>query len=378
MVVRLPHHYAMLGLSSDATREDVREAYRRAAQRWHPDALVCARRAPDSGRMAATTEAFETLDEPARRAAYDAALKDALDDRLAKAARGPLAQLVDRVIGIRQAAPASGRNRRMRLDVPFADALGGFETTIELDVADPCDACDGEGFGADGRAILCGECAGVGEIFSSDLLRSSWSPCKVCDQRGYHPEPPCAVCRGRGQVSNEKRLVIPIPAQVESGTVLRVRGAGEPPQTGGPAGDLLVEVTVLANPFMSRRGRDLLIMRPIPFWLALTGGTIEVPTPSGCATLKLPPGARDRETLRLERWGFGVGEQRGDAFVTLIIEWPEGLDESARNALITWGRALSPESFPETARFESDLLAPGRSSERHATGARDLTPRSPS
>jgi molecular chaperone DnaJ len=307
--------------------------------------------------MSATTEAFAVLDDPLARANYDAALREALEARLRAVSRGPIAQLVDRVIGVRQVPHASGRNRRMRLELPFVQVLRGSETALDLEVDERCEACDGDGFGADGRALLCTECVGLGERFGSDLLRSSWQPCEACGQRGYRPEPPCAACHGRGRERRPKRFVIPIPSAVESGTILRVRGAGEPHDGGGHPGDLLVEVKVSDDPNLTRRGRDLLITRPIPFWLALSGGSMEVPTPLGPATVTVPAGVSDREVLRLHRWGFEIGNHRGDALVTLLVEWPRNLSESARDALIAWGRSLPEDGFPETKRFEAELLS---------------------
>jgi DnaJ-class molecular chaperone len=152
------------------------------------------------------------------------------------------------------------------------------------------------------------------------------------------------------------KLEIPVPPGTTSGTVLRVQGAGEFDLDGAPPGDLLVEVSVTSDPLMTQRGHDLHLSRPVPVWLALAGGPLEVPTPHGGARVEVPAGVRDREVLRLKGWGVRSLEGSGDALVELVIEWPAHLGSEARKALRAWGTSLGVDAFPESARFEARHL----------------------
>lgn len=352
---KVPHHYAALGVDIDASADAVRHAVREARARWHPDALTAHGRKVGSARFVAVNEAAAVLLDEARRRAYDEALQAGLDALLKSSGQAPLLGLVDRIAGIRQAPSEAGRNRRLRLTVGLVDAVRGTERAVELDTEVDCTDCDGGGFGADGRPSVCVRCGGLGEALVRGPLRSSWERCRRCAGRGYEVDDACDPCEGRGRVVVKRRFLVPVPAGTPTGTTLRVAHAGEPSPTGGPPGDLLVDLTVEADPRWRLDGMNLKAERWIPFWRAAAGGSIAIATPHGPARVQVPPGLTDGETLRLSGWGVRREDGRGDLFVSVRVEPPRLLDAAAREALMRWAATLPPGVFPQSEAAEKDL-----------------------
>jgi len=354
---RLPHHYALLGLTPDAGSDAVKRAWKRAAARWHPDAIP----GQPQGRFDAVREARDVLLDADRRAAYDAALQASVDAAVATMSKlhgtQRIAGVVGRVLGVKTAPPEVGRNRRLRLSVGFAEAVRGTGIDVQLGTDVRCEACDGTGTSATGRTLVCGACGGIGEVLTHGLLRSTWSPCAACTNLGWVPEPRCESCAGRGAVVASTQMLVPIPAGTRNGQVLRITGAGEAAPPGGTPGDLLVEVEVRAHAFLSPAGADLRCERPVPFWLALAGGRFDVPTLEGSARIAIPAGTRSGEVLRMAGWGLPTSHGAGDQLVTVRVEWPVRLDPAAAEALCSWAATLPPSAFPESRAFDAELFA---------------------
>lgn len=355
MDLKVPHHYAALGVDIDASAEALRHAVRDARARWHPDALTAHGRRVGSARFVAVNEAAAVLLDEAARAAYDEALQDGLDALLKTSGQAPLLGLVDRIAGIRKAPSEAGRNRRLRLTVGLVDAVRGTGRTVELDTEVDCTDCEGGGFGADGRPFVCVRCGGLGEALVRGPLRSSWERCRRCAGRGYEVDHACEPCEGRGRVVVKRRFVVPVPPGTPTGTTLRVAHAGEPSPSGGPPGDLLVDLTVEADARWRLEGMNLKAERWIPFWRAAAGGSIAIGTPHGPARVQVPPGLTDGETLRLSGWGVRREDGRGDLFVNIRVEPPRLLDAGAREALVRWAATLPPGVFPNSEAAEAEL-----------------------
>jgi molecular chaperone DnaJ len=350
---RLAHHYAALGIAIDATPEEVTRAWKDAAARWHPDALAARGRPHAVGRFVALGEAFGVLGDPGKRRAYDADLQAGLDALLKAAGQAPLAGIIDKIAGVKRASPEAGRNRRMKLTVEFAEAVRGTERRVELNTEVDCRTCDGQGFAQDGRPWVCQRCAGLGEVLVRGSMRSAWETCGRCHGRGYEADPACGSCDGLGHRVELRAFLVPIEAGSPSGRTLRVVGAGEPSASGGPPGDLLVDLIVESDPLMRLDGRNVRMERPIPFWRALAGGPIEVGTPHGMARIQVPAGSADGEVLRLAGWGVRGpqgGESSGDMLVTLRLEYPATLPDEAKGTLVEWGESLPPGLFPRAER----------------------------
>jgi molecular chaperone DnaJ len=375
--MRVPHHYALLGVAPDASDEEIRRVWKAEAQRWHPDV------SPQGGpRFIALKEAIDAIGEAGARKRYDAQLQagvEAAVQRMVSGAEGGpsgravsqgvrarLGGWIDRVAGVREARPVSGRNRRLRVAVGFAEAALGTERRVELMSEKACQTCEGQGFPVVGRPWVCGRCGGIGEVLARPFLRAEWQACVECAGLGWVPEPACEPCAGRGVVTVPVTWVVPIPAGLASGTTLRVAGAGEPGVGGGAAGDLLVEVEIEADPHLRRddaRGsKASLEVRcewRVPFWKAMAGGTMTVPTVRGPVAIALPAGLVDGEVLRLPGYGVRAGTSGavGDQLVTVRIEWPVGLDAAALAGLRAWGEGLAPERFPRSMG-QAEGLAP--------------------
>jgi len=381
---RVPHHYALLGVAPDASDEEIRQVWKREAQRWHPDV------SPQGGpRFIALKEAIDAIGEASARKAYDARLQAGVeaavqrmvsggDDgpsgrAVSEGVRARLGGWIDRVAGVREARPAAGRNRRLRVAVGFAEAALGTERRVELMSERACQTCEGQGFPAAGRPWVCGRCGGIGEVLARPFLRAEWQACAECAGLGWVPEPACEPCGGRGVVVTPVTWVVPIPAGLVSGTTLRVAGAGEPGTGGGAPGDLLVEVEVEADPHLRRddaRGRaEVRCEWRVPFWKAMAGGTITVPTVRGPVAIALPAGVVDGEVLRLPGHGARVGAVAGDQLVTVRIEWPVGLDAAALAGLRAWGESVPATCFPRTMAQEV-ALETGAGQGEHGSGRR--------
>jgi molecular chaperone DnaJ len=349
----VPHHYAALAVAIDSSAEELRAAVRQQRARWHPDALHAHGREASAARFVAVNEAAAVLLDEGQRGAYDGALQRGLDALLAASGQAPLLGLVDRIAGIRQAPTEAGRNRRLRLIVGLVDAVRGTERAVELDTEVDCQRCEGMGFGAEGRPFVCGRCAGLGEALVRGAVRSGWERCRTCHGRGYVVDTACAPCSGAGRVIARRTFLVPIPAGTASGTTLRVAHAGEPSLSGGPPGDLLVELTVENDARWRLEGADLRAERWIPFWRAATGGSIAIATPHGTARVQVPQGLTDGEVLRLSGWGVRGKEAPGDLYVTVRVEGPRRLDAEAREALARWAASLPSGSFPRSEAAEA-------------------------
>lgn len=337
------HYYGVLGIDAGVGPDELKRVYRQLAARWHPDAN--AGEASAEARFKAIAEAHAVLSDPERRAAFDAALAEVA------AGHVPDPAWVDRVFGVRERAPEPGRNRRYRVSVPLADVIRGTERVVELPRPEPCVACAGLAWAADGPPVVCGACGGRTEVVTRPVVRAAWGACPRCAGRGWVPAVSCATCKGTGLGVGVERLVVPIPAGTRDGESLRVKGRGEP---GEPSGDLMVEVRHEADPRFVMRGLDVWHARPVPFWRALCGGPVTVATAWGPVVVEVPARTRDGDELRLPGWGVA---RRGEQRVTLEVEWPVGLGDGERAALARWAEALPEDAFPRAARAEREAAS---------------------
>lgn len=349
----LPHHYALLGLTPDADLETIKRAWKRAATRWHPDLRGA------NARFDAAREAWQVLSDPGARRLYDAELQASVDAAVAAmsklAGTQRIGGVVSRVFGVRERPPEAGRNRRLRLSVGLAEAVHGTEREVQLGADVRCDACDATGAGPEGRTVVCDGCGGIGDVLSHGLLRSSWSPCAACLGLGWVPRPPCATCAGRGVVAGTTPWIVPVPGGTRQGQLLKIAGAGEASPNGGAAGDLIVEIDIRPHAFLSVDGVDVRCDRPVPFWLASSGGRVEVPTLGGTARIAIPAGTRHGEVLRMAGFGLKHAKGKGDQLVTVHVELPATLDAVQAAALRAWGEGLAPELFSASASFDRRL-----------------------
>ncbi|MFQ5744684.1 MAG: molecular chaperone DnaJ [Acidobacteriota bacterium] len=352
-------YYEVLGVSRDTSQEEIKKAYRRAALKYHPDRNPGDPEAEESFKIAA--EAYSVLADPERRSRYD---------RFGKAGLRGGGQPFDTEIfadfadilgdffgfggmfrGFGRAAQQSGRGASLRyeLKVDLADAVRGTEVVLEVTRHQPCDQCSATG-SADGTAASrCPHCGGSGNLNQRHGFLTLSRPCVSCSGSGQVVSNPCPACRGQGRVRGDANLRVRIPAGVDSGARLRLRGEGEAGLRGAPAGDLEVIVRVLEHPDFVRRGRDLYTRVPVSFPKAALGGVVGVPTlDQEEASLKIPPGVQSGDLFTLR--GRGVpslnGGRRGALRVAVQVVTPSKLTPEQRH-LIEQLAEVTPEPLTE-------------------------------
>jgi molecular chaperone DnaJ len=354
-------YYEVLGVTRDATIEDIKRAYRKRAIEYHPDRNPGDKAAEE--RFKEVSEAYAVLSDPDKRAAYDR-LGHAAFERGGSGAPGgfdaavDLGSLVDLFEGL-FGAGRSGRGRRtgedtrIDLTISFEEAALGTERSIEIVRQIPCEACAGSGAEPGTRIEPCPACGGRGEQRYTRGFFVATRPCETCRGSGKRITTPCGTCRGQGAVARKEPYVVRVPPGVEDGSVRTVRGAGAP-GPGGP-GDLHVYVHVAAHPFFTRDGADVLCTVPISFPQAVLGAQIDVPTLEGKVKMKLPPGTPSGKVFRLRGKGIAVfgGVGKGDQLVKVQIEvpTPEDLSPSARRLVEELAVELGERPAPEQRSF---------------------------
>ncbi|HYO46567.1 MAG TPA: molecular chaperone DnaJ [Gemmatimonadota bacterium] len=347
-------YYEVLGVERTAPPEEIKRAYRRVAMQYHPD------RNPDDPaaleKFREATRAYEILHDPETRGRYDqfghAGVGAAgggggfgdfdLSDALRAFMRdfGGFEDLFGRSRGRggRSRGPLKGSDVQTRLRVSLEEVAGGVEKTIRVKLLQRCDACHGKGT-ASGELATCPTCQGGGEVRQAQ--RSIFGQfvsvhvCPRCEGEGKIVIDPCKSCGGEGRIREDKRIKVRIPAGVESGNYLTLRGEGNVGPRGGPQGDLLIVIEVETHPLFERSGDDVLLDLGISFPQAALGAAIEVPTLNGPATLEVPAGTQSGDVLRLP--GRGIprlgGGPRGDQLAQISVWVPTRLSPEERRAV---------------------------------------------
>jgi molecular chaperone DnaJ len=330
-------YYEVLGIDRDASQAEVKKAYRRKAMEYHPDRNPNNPDAAEKFKEAA--EAYEVLGNEETRSRYDrygraglqgVPLHDfgSVDDILnvfSDFFGG--AGLFDGFFGpSRPRRPVRGRNLRVALELDLREVLDGAEKTITLARLEACKECEGRGAAKDGLRS-CAQCRGYGQVESRQGFFRMRTTCPRCQGRGTVVVDPCAHCGGHGRIQKEVEVTVRVPAGIESGTRLRVRGEGES-LPDGPSGDLYCDVFVRPHDVFERSGADLLCEVPIGYPTAALGGSVDVPSLDGEAReLAIPRGTQSGDMLRLRRLGLPRldGADRGDMLVRVVIETPRRL-----------------------------------------------------
>lgn len=351
-------YYEVLGVSRDASAEEVKKAYRRLAHQLHPDKNPGNKEAEE--RFKEVTEAYEVLSNPERRAAYDrfgtgrpfegfegfpdfgfgSVFEDLFEGFFGTNAR-------------RRPSAQRGADLRYNLEVTFEEAALGAEKEVAIPRLETCSSCGGSGARPGTGTVTCRVCRGTGQVRYSQGFFALSQTCNQCRGAGFVIESPCKGCRGQGRVRVERTVVVNIPPGVETGTRLRLGGEGESGQRGGAPGDLYVVLTVAEHPIFSRQGDDLFCEVPISFVQATLGAEIEVPTLSGKARLRIPPGTQSGATFRVR--GKGIANLRrygrGDLLVRVIVEVPNRLTPRQRELLEEFASLEDGEGSPLSKGF---------------------------
>jgi molecular chaperone DnaJ len=344
--------YATLGVGRNASAEEIKKAYRKLARRYHPDRNPGDKQAEE--RFKEVQNAYDVLSNPDKRKQYDTF--GTFDGRAGVGQApggftfqggafdlGDLGSLFGDLLG---GAPGRGRGRRaergvrggdleVELNLSFEDSLRGMETRIPVEAVYACSTCNGTGAAPGTAPTLCPQCGGRGLIAESQGLFAISQPCPRCGGTGRVIETPCPTCRGSGRERRTKRYTVKIPAGVRDGTRIRLRGKGEPGFAGGPPGDLYVVTRVEPSRRYERRGSDLIVDVPISYPEAVLGTTVQVQTPDGSISLKVPAGTEPGKLLRVRGRGAPRlnGSGRGDLLARIRLTVPKKLTKAEREAL---------------------------------------------
>ncbi len=339
-------YYEVLGVNRNASDSDLKKAYRRLAMKYHPDRNAGAEA---EQKFKEAKEAYEVLNDPKKRSAYDQFGHAGVDASAgfggARGLRwrlllGHLRRRIRRHLR-RRWRPGGGRrvhrgaDLRYDLSLTLEEAVAGKEVKIRIPTLVDCQFCGGNGAKPGTSAKTCPTCSGAGQVRMQQGFFSIQQTCPQCRGIGTVIEEPCGHCRGKGKVQEHKTLSVKVPAGVDTGDRIRLSGEGEAGEQGGPAGDLYVQVVVKEHPIFTREDNHLFCEVPIGFVTAALGGELQVPTLNGKVVLKIPPGTQTSKMFRMR--GKGVKPVRGgavgDLICRVIVETPVNLTEHQKELL---------------------------------------------
>jgi len=339
-------YYEILGVGRDASQEDIKKAFRHLARKWHPDVNPGNKEAEE--RFKEINEAFQVLSDAEKRAQYDqfghAAFKPedfagfrtfSFDELFRNFGFG---DIFDVFSGFgerkrRGRQPEQGADLKYELEITLEDAFRGMETEIEVPRFEECSVCKGSGAKPGTSPKKCPKCGGTGEIRTvrrTAFMQSiNISPCDRCDGDGTIIDTPCKNCRGSGKERKTRKVKVKIPAGVDNEQYLRLSGQGEAGFKGGPPGDLFVVIGVKEHEIFERHDTDLFCKTTIDIGTAILGGEVTVPTITGKATLKIPPGTQSHTVFRLRGQGMPhlKSSKRGDQLVKVVVRIPEKISK---------------------------------------------------
>ena len=343
-------YYEILGVSKNASKDDIKKAYRRLAMKHHPD-----RNTDDSDaerKFKEAKAAYEILSDSDKRTAYDQFGHDGV--RAGPAGGGFSAEGFGDIFGdVFGDIFGGGRRSRsqvfrgadlgyeLRLDLE--QAVSGDSVTIEVPTRVSCDECDGSGAEKGSEPVSCATCGGAGQVRMQQGFFSIQQTCPACKGAGTVITNPCHNCHGRGRVAKTKKLSVRVPEGVEDGDRIRLSGEGEAGRNGGPPGDLYVEIRVNSHKIFHRDGADISCEVPISFATAALGGEVELPTLDGHVSLKIPAGTQSGKKFRLRGKGVSTVRDRrqGDLFARVAVETPINLTAEQETVLRSFNESVS-------------------------------------
>ena len=344
-------YYTVLGLSRDASEEDLKKAYRKLAMKHHPD-----RNPDDKGaeeKFKEAKEAYEVLTDPKKRAAYDQFGHAGVDGMAGMGGRGGMGpegfggfadafgDIFGEIFGQGRGGARGGSgvfrgaDLRYNLELSLEEAAFGTDAKIRIPTLEQCGTCHGTGAKPGTQPKTCGTCGGRGEVRVSQGFFSIQQTCPTCHGSGKVVTDPCSACEGAGRLRKHKTLSVKIPAGVDQDDRIRLAGEGEAGVNGGPAGDLYVVVQLKPHGVFQREGADLHCEMPIGFATAALGGEIEIPTLDGQAKIKIPPETQTGQVFRLRNKGIRPvrGSVTGDLYCHVAVETPVKLTARQKELL---------------------------------------------
>lgn len=364
-------YYEVLGVSKGASDDEIKKAYRKLAKKYHPDMNPGDKEA--EAKFKEVNEAYSILSDKEKRARYDQFGHAGVDPNYGAGGPGggfggfdmgdiDLGDIFGSFFGggfggfggggQRRNGPQKGESLRANLTITFEEAAFGCEKEINLNRTEECDACHGSGCEPGTTAETCPDCRGTGVVRvqqrTGGFAFSSTAPCSRCRGTGKIIHSPCKSCGGSGNVKKSKRITVTIPAGIDDGQAISLRGQGNAGKNGGPAGDLIVGVRVKPHPQFRRDGTTVLYEQPVSFFQAAMGAELEIPTIDGKVKYTLPAGTQPGTTFRLRGKGIPElrGRGRGDQYVTVRVQVPTSLNSEQKEALRAFAQSMG-EDLPE-------------------------------
>lgn len=353
-------YYEVLGISKNATPDEIKSAYRKLAMKHHPDKHNGDKAAEE--KFKEISEAYEVLEDPQKKSVYDKYGHEGLKGAFGQGGFGwqdfthfdDISDIFEGVFGSfgfdagafgfgsrkKRSGPVRGENLKIDIEVDLREAAFGVEKTVSISRNETCPLCKGSRTKPGTKEETCHACHGTGQVTSVSGFFSVSRPCVNCGGRGVIIKSPCTNCHGNGVVKEKKKIKVKIPKGVDTGIRLRLNGEGGSGQKGGPSGDLYVDIHVKEHEYFKRDGDDIYCDAPVPYIIAVLGGDIEVPTLDGDVNLHIPEGTDSGKIFKIKEKGIYSlnGHGRGDQYCRVYIETPKKLNSSQKEKLIEFAK----------------------------------------
>ena len=353
-------YYDVLGVDRNAKEDELKKAYRKLAMKYHPDRNLDDSSASEKFKEA--TEAYEILSDSSKRSAYDQFGHQGVDPSGFASGRSATDAFNDIFGDIFGGGDPFGRSQRSNrgsdlqysMTISLENAVRGVTEKIRIPTLEVCNPCRGLGAEPGSNPSICPSCKGAGQIRMQQGFFSVSQTCRQCGGNGEIISNPCKKCRGEGRVEKRKTLSVKIPSGVDTGDRIRLAGEGEAGFSGGPPGDLFVQIKVLSHDVFERDGRHLYCEAPINFVDASLGGEIEIPTLDGKVKIKIPEGTQTGKLFRLKAKGVNQvrGGSVGDLLCRVIVETPQNLTKNQKTILKDFKSELSNNKKHSPLSFE--------------------------
>ena len=367
-------YYEVLGVDKSASEDEIKRAYKKMARKYHPDLNPDNKEAEE--KFKEVNEAYEVLSDSDKKARYDQFGFAGVDSNYGAGAGGgaygaggfdfgDLGDIFGSFFGggfnaaqrRNPNAPQRGESIRLGVTISFEEAAFGCEKEVSVDRYETCTSCHGSGC-ADGTSPeVCPDCHGSGQVQVRRQtpmgVFATTSPCGRCGGKGRIIKTPCTACRGSGLERKRRTIQAKIPAGIDNGQTISIRGQGHAGKNGGPSGDLLITITVRPHELFRREGTSVLCEAPITFAQAVLGAELEIPTIDGKVKYDLPEGTQSGTTFRLKGKGIPElnGRGRGDQYVTVYIETPRNLNREQKEALKKFAESVGDNNYEERKKF---------------------------